>query len=238
MAEVKGAYVRRASGLVREMSPFQAFVYCFLTLGLYTITQNLMYSLGPFLFPGADIGLGILTGAIVMVFIYAAYSMLASAMPRSGGDYVFQSRVLHPGLGFTSTAPMWVIWQFFYLGWYGFMLVSTGVSPFLLITGTLTKQPNLIDLSTWSWSADGQMVIATILLLISFAIAYKGMKFYIKAQTLMFILEIIGAAVAIGIVISVSRETFIANFNSFMANYAPNIPDFYHYVIKVAGWRI
>lgn len=49
-------FARKASGLVREMSPWSAFVYNVLTMGLIFPWT---YLWGPFAAPGANIALGI-----------------------------------------------------------------------------------------------------------------------------------------------------------------------------------
>lgn len=45
--------------------------------------------------------------AIPALFAALAYAILASAMPRAGGSYVFASRVLHPYLGFAASFSQW-----------------------------------------------------------------------------------------------------------------------------------
>jgi len=56
----------------------------------------LTYLAVPYAFPGANQWLGILFHRRVGASMMVAYAMLCSAMPRSGGDYVFQSRLVHP----------------------------------------------------------------------------------------------------------------------------------------------
>jgi amino acid transporter len=234
MGEAKGVYVRAASGLLREMGPGSAFLYNFVTLSLFSTSQQLLYGPALYLYPGVEIGVSVITGAIVMVFLYASYAILASAMPRSGGDYVFQSRILHPALGFASTFPMWVFWQFLYLGWYGWQVATMGVAPFLAIAGVQTHQPNLLGMASWVMSPDGNMAMGIIVLVIGVILCYKGMRFYVKALTGLFILLLSSGLILLILPLTISREQFAVNFNTFMANFAPDIPDFYHYVVQQA----
>src|SRR2546428_193355 len=90
-------FTRRASGLVRVMSPYSAFAYNILNIG---IIFPWVYITTIILFPGASIWLGIFITGIFTGFLAVVYAGLASAMPRTGGDYVFQSRTLRPWLGF------------------------------------------------------------------------------------------------------------------------------------------
>src|SRR3970040_1569606 len=91
-------FVRKSSGLVRVMSPSSAFVYNILTMGLIFPWT---YLWAPGALPGGRLVEGILLAMILEIPIALAYVWLSTALPRSGGDYVFQSRVLGGGIGFT-----------------------------------------------------------------------------------------------------------------------------------------
>ena len=86
-------FLRNATGLVKGWSGFDAFAYSFMSVNL--VTLGMFYSLAVFAYvPGANPILSILLAAIAVTFMAVAYSGLIAAMPRAGGDYVWQSRVL------------------------------------------------------------------------------------------------------------------------------------------------
>src|SRR5205085_9739174 len=70
-----------------------------------------------------------------------AYAILASAMPRAGGSYVYASRALHPYLGFIASFSQWFS-----------LCVAIGVVSYVLV-------PFLRDVAT----AAGWMVLAATL---------------------------------------------------------------------------
>src|SRR5438132_11414908 len=122
-------FTRRASGLVRVMSPYSAFAYNVLNIGVifpwvYITTiafQN-----------GASVWAGILLCGLFTSFLAVVYAGLASAMPRTGGDYVFQSRTLRPWLGFAIVSTMIIT---FFLQWQalaGSLVAVLGLSPMFL----------------------------------------------------------------------------------------------------------
>src|SRR5262245_66170652 len=83
-------FLRKATGLVRSWSIFDAFVYAFfsinlVTLGLYIFSQ--MYFLEGGLIPTMIIS------GILIFFECIVYAALIAVMPRAGGDYVWKSRI-------------------------------------------------------------------------------------------------------------------------------------------------
>lgn len=53
------------------------------------------------LYPSANLSLSIAFAAIPAIIIALTYVFLSVAMPRSGSDYVWMSRILNSALGFT-----------------------------------------------------------------------------------------------------------------------------------------
>ena len=97
-------FVRQSSGLVRNVSVTNALFFnvaAFVGVGLtlypifYSLADVPIWRAGPFSAYGwASIIAGLF--CVLLAFIFAS---LTSVMPRSGGDYVFSSRILHPFLG-------------------------------------------------------------------------------------------------------------------------------------------
>src|SRR5215208_6883460 len=97
--ESPALFLRNATGLVKGWSGFDAFTYSFMAINL--VTLGMFYSLAVFAYvPGASPVLSIVLSAIAVTFLAVAYSGLIAAMPRAGGDYVWQSRILDgiPGI--------------------------------------------------------------------------------------------------------------------------------------------
>jgi len=86
-------FLRNATGLVKGWSGFDAFTYSFMSVNL--VTLGMFYSLAVFAYvPTANPVVSILLAAIAVTFLAFAYAGLIAAMPRAGGDYIWQSRVL------------------------------------------------------------------------------------------------------------------------------------------------
>ncbi len=97
-------FVRQSSGLVRNVSVTNALFFnvaAFVGVGLtlYPIFYSLplvpMWKAGPF----SAYGWASIIAGLFCILLALIFASLTSVMPRSGGDYVFTSRILHPSLG-------------------------------------------------------------------------------------------------------------------------------------------
>jgi basic amino acid/polyamine antiporter, APA family len=99
VTEAPSLFLRNATGLVKGWSGFDAFGYSFLSVNL--VTLGMFYSLAVFAFvPDGSVLSALLLSGIVMTFLCVTYAGLIAVMPRAGGDYVWQTRILDgaPGL--------------------------------------------------------------------------------------------------------------------------------------------
>jgi len=93
-------FVRKASGLVRAWSVLDAFIY--ITFSINLITLGVFIFSYCYYFEG-NLGTAVVVGAVFTIFEVIVYASLISAMPRAGGDYVWQSRILGRAWGFWKT---------------------------------------------------------------------------------------------------------------------------------------
>jgi amino acid transporter len=92
-ASAPALFLRNATGLVKGWSGFDAFAYAFMSVNL--VALGMFYSLAIFGYePDGSAIVSIAITAIGMTFMSIAYAGLIAAMPRAGGDYVWQTRVL------------------------------------------------------------------------------------------------------------------------------------------------
>jgi amino acid transporter len=93
MAKAPALFLRNATGLVKGWSGFDAFAYAFMSVNL--VALGMFYSLAIFGYvPDGSAVVSILITAVGMTFMAIAYACLIAAMPRAGGDYVWQTRIL------------------------------------------------------------------------------------------------------------------------------------------------
>src|SRR3989442_5288164 len=91
MSEATGYFVRKATGLVRAWSAFDAFIYAFFSVNFVTLGMYIM-SFGPFVPQGHLLPAAIITG-IFVTFLVVVYGGLIVTMPPARGGYVLPSRI-------------------------------------------------------------------------------------------------------------------------------------------------
>jgi amino acid transporter len=142
-----GMFLRNATGLIREVSVLDAFIMN--TFGMnIAVGAVFLFLQAPADFPQGNMLVAVIIGTLLMAFtLLWVYSTFAAAMPRSGGDYVFVSRTLHPFLGWLLgwSQGMWLI--FFWIGFNAWFALTFAVPVALSTIGAATGQNGWIDLS-------------------------------------------------------------------------------------------
>jgi APA family basic amino acid/polyamine antiporter len=225
------AFARKASGLVRIATPFSVFAFnIFWTAFGFVLAYVFLWA--PITSPGVDMGLGALITAIFVLPQVTTYAMFSVIMPRSGGDYNYVSRGLHPSLGFM-VSWSWVIWLSFWAAWGSFALTWYGLAPIVTTWGAITGDKALLDLGVAMGTTEGTTAIAAVTLVIFTVLVMLGTKLYFNLQKIAFAVTLIGMVLIIVIMGTTSPSTFAHNLNAAMSSYT-NTPDTYALVISKA----
>jgi APA family basic amino acid/polyamine antiporter len=94
--------VRQATGLVRQFSAIDVFTWSIIFFPWLTSWAGIFW-VTPDYYQNVDYYASLAVWAVIAIVIVLLYWQLTSAMPRSGGDYVFISRVLSSPLGFVAS---------------------------------------------------------------------------------------------------------------------------------------
>src|SRR5437762_12446116 len=187
-------FTRRASGLVRVMSPYSAFVYNILTMG---IIFPWVYLMAPTALPGSSLAWGIAFAFLFELPIALAYVWLATALPRSGGDYVFQSRVFGGGIGFTIVMSGFVIWILQWVALSGWLLAYLGFTPLFLGLGATMGSPGMTSLGLWFTTPTGIVITSILNAFIALVLLVSGIKNYVRLQHVMWIATLLAFAITL-----------------------------------------
>ena len=121
-------YVRKASGLVRVISSKEAMIFNLVGMGIVINIFWIYWASAAY--TDANLVLTtLITLPINAIFAYT-YWMLSTAMPRTGGDYIYVSRIIHPSIGFATNFVFFLIMTS-WIGWFP-SVVITDVLPVIL----------------------------------------------------------------------------------------------------------
>ncbi|WP_127356589.1 APC family permease [Actinacidiphila soli] len=145
--EQAGVFIRNSTGLIREVSLVDAFIMNSFGMNV-AVGGVFLYLQAQTAFPGGNILLAVVVGTLLMAFtLLRVYSEFAAAMPRSGGDYVFVSRTLHPIVGFllSWSQGLWLI--FFWIGFNAYFALTFAVPAALATLSSVTGNKVWLNMS-------------------------------------------------------------------------------------------
>ncbi|MCU0492234.1 MAG: APC family permease [Chloroflexaceae bacterium] len=170
-------FLRKATGLVRSWSVFDAFVYSFfsinlVTLGLYIISQMWFFEGG--------IVPALIVSAVIILAEIVVYAGLIAVMPRAGGDYVWQSRILGGGVGFVLAVTGWWFILWLWTPIYADMLRQIFFVPLLGVIGAK-------DAALWfAWDANAYFLVCVLTIAFVTGAIALGMRSYARIQKFCF----------------------------------------------------
>jgi amino acid transporter len=199
-------FLRNATGLVRGWSVRDSIIYAclatnFVTLGLYEFTYA-----GP-VFPQGQLITSILISAVLVSFLVVAYTGLIVTIPRAGGDYVWQTRILGSGIGFVMAATGWWFILWLWAPIYGNILSKQLFQPLWATLGSPSG-------AQWFASKNGIFVVCLITIVLAGFLVSLGMAGYARIQKWCFLGGLIAFGVVVVLLLVNSHASFVSSFNT------------------------
>jgi amino acid transporter len=226
-------FVRRSTGLVREASALDAAIFnaVFSAPVGATLAWGVFFALAAF--PGADLVTATLIAFALNIPVLIMMSLLASSMPRTGGDYVWVSRILSPPLAVVSNfgaAFSALIGATFWARYFPVF----GLGPILATLGVIFDKPDLIRWGTnfqtqkwWIfWGALSMIVLMTVILI-------AGTRWVFRWQNAFWGIASIGTFIAFVVFLFGSSSSLQSNFND-LAHKFGGQGDVFHKIVAAA----
>ena len=210
MSEKERVFLREATGLVREANWVDILIFAALNMSV-GLSAWWLFLWGPYIAPGGNLYIAVLITLVMMIFGGLSWAFLASIVPRSGGEYVFNSRILHPILGLMSSWG-WLAANFAWMGTLTAYIFDPGLTTTFHIFG-------------WSQAAEfvvsplGLLICGSILMIVSVVISILGLKAFRIFQTICFAVGIVMFLALWAVLLTHSRADFIQAWNSVAAKY-------------------
>jgi basic amino acid/polyamine antiporter, APA family len=210
-------FTRQTSGLVREFSLSDVTI---MNLAGQSIGAGAALSVitAAAIWPGSDVRLLLVLGAILSLITAVVYGLMSAAMPRSGGDYVFVGRTLHPMIGFATNFVITVT-LFIALGLYSYLFVVFGLSNSMTALGLVSGNHWIENAgATLSTNKGWIFAVALVTMLLTFGISAAGDKAVRWGFRILFAMGMIGVFVIIGTLLFTSREEFSNRLAGYLGN--------------------
>jgi amino acid transporter len=211
VAEEQLAFARKASGLVRGLSMWDAFGVGFMNQGL-TPSLWVMTSLGVGVYLGGNMIIAVLVSVLLAgIGFPIVWGVLGGSMPRSGGEYIYNSRIIHPIVGIGESfgnAWVWLMWIYVLAPW--------TADPGMTMMASFMGWQGLADFAA---STAGMFVIATIANIAAFLFVVFGIKWFARIQKVVMLIGI-GGCIVLCVALSLySKQDFIHGWNATAGQY-------------------
>ncbi len=209
-----GLFVRQSTGLVREASALDATIFnaVFSAPVGATLAFGLFWALSAF--PKADFVVVTLICFVINIPILVMMALLASSMPRTGGDYVWVSRILSPPLALVSNFAAALSAMIGATFWARYFAVLA-LGPVLSSLGAILGIQQLTDWGTafetnkvWTFLGGFFMIALMTVILV------RGTKTTFRWQNAFWIIASVGTFVAFICLALGSQSGFEQNFNT------------------------
>lgn len=210
-------YTRQATGLVREIAVGSniALNVSFISLPLAV----LIATQAPYAFPGASPFWVTVIAAALCVFPVLLYGLFMAVMPRSGGDYVFVSRTLHPGIGFAANFNI-NAWYLLVIAYFGYLLTPFGLSSAFTTYGAAAHSHRFTSWgATLGTSKNWGFAIGAITLILTALLMSLGLRRALQIFKVLFALSLVGIVVSVILLIVHGRGDFASSVTRFGGNY-------------------
>ena len=230
MAKEPPVFLREATGLVRGVTTFDAVGINW--TAMTTCTGLITFFSYSFLFPNANLTLAMLLTVVAFVPLGVLYAMCTAAMARSGGDYVFVSRALHPALGFSLLISL-NLWLLFYLAAFTNWTFTLGIAPALSTIGAVSNLNYLSAVSTAVTQPLFIVVAGSVLIVITAVAGVLSSHWTLRIMAWLITIGMVSVAVMIFLFAATSNQAFQAAFNSYSMRYT-NDTNYYNTIIQTA----
>lgn len=209
-------FTRQATGLVREVSWIDAAMYNLIWSSV-PLSIAFILAFGTAFYIGGDLVAATLIAFALALPCAVLYAMLSAAVPRSGGDYTWVSRTLHPALGLASNLAF-SFWATFFIGIYAVYLGFYGIGPLLRVLAVGTDNAGILGGADFFFSSTGVVITGAVLVLASAAVLSfgRGLRGFMRFQRWAFVVWLVGSVVLPIVVMAlVPPNTFRANFDAY-----------------------
>jgi basic amino acid/polyamine antiporter, APA family len=225
VGEAPTLFLRKATGLVKGWSKFDAFLYSFMSVNF--VTLGLFFALSVLAFvPDGQVLPALLFSGVFVTFLVITYAGLISVMPRAGGDYVWQSRVLGGGVAFVLAVTGWWFILWYWAPVYANILNVEVFQPLAAVF-------KLNGISDFLASKNGLFTVCVVTVVLAGFLVSLGMEGYAKVQKYCFYIGMAALGIVFLVMLFGSKSGFQSAFNQEAASLFGAKGDVYAKTVQV-----
>ena len=212
-SEAPTLFLRKATGLVRGWSVRDSIIYACLATNFVTLAIYEFAFAAP-AFPKGQILTSVIISGIWVSFLVVAYAGLVVTIPRAGGDYVWQTRILNGGLGFVMAVTGWWFILWLWAPIYGNILAVQFFEPIWATLKWTWPGSGATAGAAWFGTHAGIFTVSLITIVLAGLLVSIGMAGYARFQKWCFYGGLVGFAVIVVLLLISSHTTFVNSFNT------------------------
>jgi basic amino acid/polyamine antiporter, APA family len=205
-------FLRKATGLVRGWSVRDSMIYACLATNFVTLAIYEFAFAAP-AFPKGQILTSVVISGIWVSFLVVAYAGLVVTIPRAGGDYVWQTRILNGGLGFVMAATGWWFILWLWAPIYGNILAVQFFEPIWATMKWTWPGSGATAGAAWFGTHAGIFTVSLITIVLAGLLVSIGMAGYARFQKWCFYGGLVGFAVIVVLLLVNNHTAFVNSFN-------------------------
>ncbi len=206
-------FVRKATGLVRD---FSARDMLFLNIVSFGGAWSIIYALEYVPLYGGNPLVALLLTAPGILALLGVYYIFQVSMPRSGGDYIFMGRVLHPAIALAANFAGYAFFLWFWIGDAATVFTTQGLAQTLSVYGSLTGASWATNMST-AFTPITTFIVGSIVIALFTAIVLTSSRWYFRIQNVAMVIAVVGLVVIVGLLASTNVSAFTGVLNNYVA---------------------
>jgi basic amino acid/polyamine antiporter, APA family len=199
---------------------------------------SIIYALTYVPYYGGDPAFSLLLTAPGILALLGIYYIFTTSMPRSGGDYVFMSRILHPSIALAANFVGYSAFLWFWIADGASLFSSAGLAQTFSVYGSLTGSAWATNLAGSFSVPMNNFLLGSVFILFFAAILIFRTRLYFWIQNIFMIIAVLGLVI-IGVLLigaAINPSGFVASFNSYATGVGAHLtPNAYQNLTASAG---
>jgi len=204
---LKSQYTRNATGLVREVGLLDQVLFNAAStapLGAALVVN----SFALIVFPQSNLYLALILAIVLGVFVWTTFALLSATMPRVGGDYTYNSRILHPAIALGGNLCEFASASLS-TGFWGYWMAVQGFGPVCTVIGSVTNNQTMLNWGNdFSTHKNVIFITATLAVLFISVLSAFGTRMVTRVMTILFLIAAAGFVVSMILLLTKDPSSF------------------------------